>query len=194
MLLTLRSRLLNFQVSSMFRSILRSLKSHPPSLSFGTSTSQQLNCCHASSVKGQRPMALSEAVKFVQTIVFVPPGVNPGDITDDVILPGSNIMLGPYASDAKIKDVDFMKSSNRPKDCPKDDRPKFAMLDASVPPQKIDLDSANWLGRNNISITFVFTKCDKMKGGKGRRSDENIRNFLELIKENYRYHPPWDND
>jgi GTP-binding protein EngB required for normal cell division len=25
------------------------------------------------------------------------------------------------------------------------------LVDASVPPQKIDLDCANWLGRNNVS-------------------------------------------
>lgn len=40
-----------------------------------------------------------------------------------------------------------------------------------------------------IPITFVFTKCDKMKGGK--RPDENIRNFQQLIMENYQQHPPW---
>lgn len=99
------------------------------------------------------------------------------------------------------------------------------LIDASVPPQKIDLDCANWLGRNNvfyliisnfftmpsliynyfihynlmllhfsafqIPITFVFTKCDKMKVSKGKRPDENIRNFQQLIQENYRKHPPW---
>ncbi|XP_022870977.1 GTP-binding protein At2g22870 [Olea europaea var. sylvestris] len=275
MLLTLRCRLLNPQLSKLFRSLPHPHKSHPSSLTFGASISQQPNCPYASAAKGQRPAALSESAKFVRTVLFVPPGVNPDDVTDDMILPGSNIVLGPYAGDAKVKDVDFVKSSNRPKDCPKDDRPEFAMLgrsnvgksslinflvrkkevaltskrpgktqlinhflvnkswyivdlpgygfanapesarmdwssftkgyflnretlvsvllliDASVPPQKIDLDCANWLGRNNISMTFVFTKCDKMKGGKGRRPDENIRNFLELMKENYRQHPPW---
>lgn len=65
------------------------------------------------------------------------------------------------------------------------------LVDASVPPQKIDLDCANWLGRNNIPITFVFTKCDKMKVAKGKRPDENIRDFQELIRQNYKQHPPW---
>ncbi|CAL5430858.1 unnamed protein product [Camellia sinensis] len=64
------------------------------------------------------------------------------------------------------------------------------LIDASVPPQKIDLNCANWLGRNNIPMTFVFTKCDKMKG-KGKRPDENIKNFQELMRENYREHPAW---
>lgn len=191
-----------------------------------------------------------------------------------MVLPGSNIVVGPYAGDAKIKDVEFVKSSGRAKDCPKDDRPEFAILgrsnvgksslinalvrkkevaltskkpgktqlinhflvnrswyivdlpgygfakaseaarmdwssftkgyflnrdtlvavlllvDASVPPQKTDLDCANWLGRNNIPLTFVFTKCDKMKG-KGKKPAENIRDFQQLIVQNYPKHPPW---
>lgn len=104
------------------------------------------------------------------------------------------------------------------------------LVDASVPPQKIDLDCANWLGRNNvtqlllsyfqtvllfyyliynatlqsnvvmfyifhpnlqIAMTLVFTKCDKMKGGKGKKPDENIKSFQELIVQNYKVHPPW---
>lgn len=110
------------------------------------------------------------------------------------------------------------------------------LVDASVPPQKIDLDCANWLGRNNvccplmfyililmftyliplgywltatmlnlvlimvflpffcafqIPMTLVFTKCDKMKPSKGKRPDENIRDFQEVIKQNYKEHPPW---
>lgn len=28
------------------------------------------------------------------------------------------------------------------------------LIDASVPPQKIDLDCANWLGRNNVCYIF----------------------------------------
>lgn len=192
-----------------------------------------------------------------------------------MLLPGSNIVVGPFAGDAKIKEVEFVKSSARARDCPSDHRPEFAMLgrsnvgksslinalcrkkevaltskkpgktqlinhflvnkswylvdlpgygfanapesargdwsaftkgyflnretlvavllliDASVPPQKIDLDCANWLGRNNIPVTFVFTKCDKMKTGKGKRPDKNIRNFQELIRQSYKVHPPW---
>ncbi|XP_059305962.1 GTP-binding protein At2g22870 [Lycium ferocissimum] len=212
---------------------------------------------------------------LAKKVLFMPPGVEPDDITEDMILPGSNIVVGPYAGDAKIKEVEFVKSSTKPKDCPKDERPEFAMLgrsnvgksslinslvkkkevaltskkpgktqlinhflvnkswyivdlpgygfanaseaarmdwsaftkgyflnrdslvsvllliDASVPPQKIDLDCANWLGRNKIPITFVFTKCDKMKGGKAKRPDQNIRDFHELIRENYKHQPPW---
>ncbi|KAG7942549.1 hypothetical protein I3843_16G109000 [Carya illinoinensis] len=156
-----------------------------------------------------------------------------------MVLPGSNIVVGPYTGDSRIKEVEFVKSSGRAKDCPKDDRPEFAILgrsnvgksslinalvhkkevaltskkpgktqlinhllvnkswyivdlpgygfakapdasrmdwssftkgyflnrdtlvavlliDASVPPQKIDLDCANWLGRNNIRFAVVL--------------------------------------
>ncbi|OMP01781.1 hypothetical protein COLO4_11603 [Corchorus olitorius] len=240
---------------------------------------------------------MSEKARFAKTVLFVPPGVDPEEVTDEMVLPGSNIVVGPYAGHSQIKEVEFVKSSSRAKDCPKDNRPEFAILgrsnvgksslinalvrkkevaltskkpgktqlinhflvnkswyivdlpgygfleevglilrltatvllsflwlfarapdsaktdwssftkgyflnretlvavllliDASVPPQRIDLDCANWLGRNNIPMTFVFTKCDKMKASKGKRPDENIKDFQELIRENYRQHPPW---
>ncbi|XP_059645276.1 GTP-binding protein At2g22870 [Cornus florida] len=270
----LRSRLFNLQLASLFSSSSPRQRAYPPfSLSFRNSLSHSnpRSPPHASATKP----VVSDVAKFVRTVLFVPPGVEPDDVTDDMVLPGSNIVVGPYAGDAKIKEVQFVKSSPRPKDCPKDHRPEFAMLgrsnvgksslinalvrkkevaltskkpgktqlinhflvnkswylvdlpgygfahvpdsarmdwssftkgyflnrdtlvavllliDASVPPQKIDLDCANWLGRNNIPMTFVFTKCDKVKAGKGKRPDENIKNFQELIRENYREHPPW---
>ncbi|KAJ6971458.1 hypothetical protein NC653_032075 [Populus alba x Populus x berolinensis] len=205
--------------------------------------------------------------------LFVRPGANPDEVTEEMILPGSNIVVGPYAGHAHFKEVEAVKSRGAAKYCPRDELPEFAILgrsnlgksslinafvrkkevaltsekpgkvlrlsgsslhflskrgkfevvldfncalsylqysasagyflnrealvavllliDASVLPQKIDLDCANWLGRNNIPMTFVFTKCDKMKGGKGIRPDENIRNFQELIGQNYQQHPAW---
>ena len=42
-----------------------------------------------------------------------------------------------------------------------------------------------------IPMTLVFTKCDKMKGGKRTMPDENIKNFQELMRQNYREHPAW---
>ena len=44
---------------------------------------------------------------------------------------------------------------------------------------------------SQIPLTFVFTKCDKVKASKGKRPDENIRDFQQLIRENYPKHPPW---
>lgn len=84
----------------------------------------------ASSTKTSKP-PLSEAAKALRTFLFVPPGVEPEEVTDEMILPGSNIVVGPYAGDSKIKEVDFVKSSARAKDCPRDTRPEFAMLGRS---------------------------------------------------------------
>ncbi|CAL0313916.1 unnamed protein product [Lupinus luteus] len=227
------------------------------------------------STSASKTTKLSSPLSQNDNVLFIPPGIEPSDVTDSAILPCSNIVVGPYAGDAKVKEVEFIKSSARARDCPVDDRPEFAILgrsnvgksslinslvrrkeialtskkpgktqlinhflvnkswylvdlpgygfakapeaakmdwssftkgyflnrstlvgvllliDASVPPQKIDLDCANWLGRNKIPITFVFTKCDKMKVTKGKRPDENIRDFQEFIKQNYKQHPAW---
>lgn len=244
-----------------------SIPLYPQSPPFPTlSTSRNASACAGA--------ASAESV-FSRKVLYIPPGIEPEDITEEMVLPGSNIVLGPFTGDAKIKEVEFVKSSNKPKDCPRDGRPEFAVLgrsnvgksslinslvrkkevaltskkpgktqlinhflvnkswylvdlpgygfakasesaktdwssftkgyfldretlvavlllvDASVPPQKIDLDCANWLGRNDIPITFVFTKCDKVKGGKGTKPIENVRNFQDLISQSYRQHPPW---
>ncbi|KNA13271.1 hypothetical protein SOVF_118330 [Spinacia oleracea] len=279
-MLLLRSRHFLPQISS---SLLLPTISHSPkpfnlSLSFPLQTSFSISSTnlhrHAFSSSAAPPPP-SDTAKFASTVLFVPPGVEPNEVTEDMILPGSNIVIGPYAGHSQIKEVTFVKSSNRSKDCPNDGLPEFAVLgrsnvgksslintlvkkkevaltskkpgktqlinhflinkswyivdlpgygfakasdsartdwstftkgyflnrdalvtvlllvDASVPPQKIDVDCANWLGRNNIPITFVFTKCDKMKGGKGAQPEENIRSFHELIRQNYKQHPPW---
>ncbi|KAK1667261.1 hypothetical protein QYE76_055420 [Lolium multiflorum] len=45
---------------------------------------------------------------------------------------GSNIVLGTYArGDAQVVNADFVKSSVRPDDCPKDGRPEFALVGRS---------------------------------------------------------------
>ncbi|TVU47849.1 hypothetical protein EJB05_07463, partial [Eragrostis curvula] len=214
--------------------------------------------------------------EIVRTALFLPPGVErDAAVTPEMVIPGSNIVVGPYAGDAKVKEAEYVKSSASARDCPKDDRPEFAVLgrsnvgksslinsltrrkeaaltskkpgktqtinhflinkswylvdlpgygfaaasqsarmdwssftkgyflnrdtlvgvllliDASIPPTKIDLDCANWLGRNNIGFTFVFTKCDKVKKGKGGRPEENIKVFQDTISELYSEPPPW---
>lgn len=74
---------------------------------------------------------MSEQARFTNKVLFVPPGVDPEEVTDEMILPGSNIVLGPYAGHSQIKEVEFVKSSGRAKDCPKDDKPEFAILGRS---------------------------------------------------------------
>ncbi|CAH9108452.1 unnamed protein product [Cuscuta europaea] len=270
MLVKLRSSVFSTpQYTSLLHSKVYSL-APPSSVSFVIPSSFR----HAT-FKTSKALPQSETASIPQNDLFVPPGVNPEVITDKMILPRSNIVIGPYAGDSKINSVEFVKSSNKVKDCPKDNRPEFAMLgrsnvgksslinalvrkkevaltskkpgktqlinhflvnkswyivdlpgygfanasasakmdwssftkgyflnrdtlvsvllliDASVPTQKIDLDCANWLGRNKIPMTFVFTKCDKMKGGKAKPPDENIREFQEFLRQNYKYIPPW---
>eukprot|EP01018_Ginkgo_biloba_P001884 Gb_20375 [translate_table: standard] len=67
------------------------------------------------------------------------------------------------------------------------------LIDASIPAKQIDIDCATWLGQNEIPMTFVFTKCDKRKKRKngGKRPEENINDFQNLIRESYREIPPW---
>lgn len=79
--------------------------------------------------KQSQPM--SDTSRFVRTVLFLPPGVDPDEVTEDMILPGSNIVVGPYAGHSQIKEVEFVKSSGRAKDCPKDDRPEFAIVGRS---------------------------------------------------------------
>ncbi|KMZ65017.1 GTP-binding protein [Zostera marina] len=217
----------------------------------------------------------SSQFESIRPSLFVPPGLERDDVTVDMVLPWSNIVVGPYAGDAQVNQVEFIKSSVKMKDCPRDQFPEFAvigrsnvgksslinrlvkrkeialtsknpgktqlinhflinkswyivdlpgygfatasksarmdwfsftkgfflnrdtlvgvllLIDATVPLQKIDLDCANWLGRNNIGMTLVFTKCDKIKGGKGTRPDANIRAFQDLLKQFYKEPLPW---
>ena len=69
--------------------------------------------------------------RFIRTVLFLPPGVEQDEVTEDMILPGSNIVVGPYAGHSQIKEVEFVKSSAKAKDCPKDDKPEFAILGRS---------------------------------------------------------------
>ncbi|CAA0838531.1 P-loop containing nucleoside triphosphate hydrolases superfamily protein [Striga hermonthica] len=69
----------------------------------------------------------------------------------------------------------------------------FLLIDASIPAKKIDLEYASWLGQNEIPMTLVFTKCDKRKKKKngGKRPEENVQDFQELICDFFRTAPPW---
>ncbi|KAH6799575.1 hypothetical protein C2S51_036059 [Perilla frutescens var. frutescens] len=133
MLVQLRHRLPNPNLSSLLNFPSPNPHKSPPfSLSLRASISQKTNSRTASAADPSKPAAAaSEAALFARTMLFVPSGIEPDDVTEDMVLPGSNIVVGPYAGDAKIKEVNFVKSSNRPKECPRDDRPEFAMLGRS---------------------------------------------------------------
>ncbi|KAJ4819391.1 P-loop containing nucleoside triphosphate hydrolases superfamily protein [Rhynchospora pubera] len=255
----------------------RPFPSFPPLSTSRFSASAHATTAASSPTTPTPPPPPQPAPPLVETALFIPPGVAQDEVSMDMVLPGSNIVIGPYAGDSKVKSVEFVKSSAKAKDCPRDPlgRPEFAVLgrsnvgksslinslvrkkevaltskkpgktqlinhflinkswylvdlpgygfahaprsaktdwsaftkgyflnrdslvsallliDSSVPPQQIDLDCANWLGRNNIGFTFVFTKCDKVRATKGKRSDDNLKKFQDLISNHYQEPPPW---
>ncbi|KAF3446454.1 hypothetical protein FNV43_RR11633 [Rhamnella rubrinervis] len=69
----------------------------------------------------------------------------------------------------------------------------FLLIDASIPAKSIDLEYASWLGQNQIPMTLVFTKCDKRKKKKngGKRPEENVNDFQELVRGFFKTAPPW---
>mmetsp|Transcript_6205 Transcript_6205/g.17172 ORF Transcript_6205/g.17172 Transcript_6205/m.17172 type:complete len:291 (-) Transcript_6205:1293-2165(-) len=58
----------------------------------------------------------------------------------------------------------------------------FLLVDASIEPMDIDVESAKWFGESEIPFTVVYTKLDKKKK-KGSGSDENIAAFEERLLE-----------
>ncbi|KAG5031082.1 hypothetical protein JHK85_015064 [Glycine max] len=69
----------------------------------------------------------------------------------------------------------------------------FLLIDASIPAKQIDLDYASWLGQNQIPMTLIFTKCDKRKKKKngGKRPEDNVNDFQDLIRGFFQSVPPW---
>ena len=52
----------------------------------------------------------------------------------------------------------------------------FVLIDSRLEPQKIDLEFMEWLGENGVPFAIVFTKADKLKGG---RLNTHINEYLE---------------
>lgn len=62
------------------------------------------------------------------------------------------------------------------------------LIDASVPPQQVDVDCANWLGDAKIPFSVVFTKTDKRKK-KCPPVAENMEAFRQLLLDEWEYLP-----
>jgi GTP-binding protein len=58
----------------------------------------------------------------------------------------------------------------------------FYLIDANVPPQKIDLDFINYLGKIQIPFVLVYTKTDK---GKPTAVQKNIAEFKRELKKTW---------
>jgi GTP-binding protein len=56
----------------------------------------------------------------------------------------------------------------------------FILIDAMIPPQKIDIDFINMLGQMRVPFAIVFTKIDRIKAEDRKR---NVQKFnTELLK------------
>lgn len=64
----------------------------------------------------------------------------------------------------------------------------FLLIDSRLEPQKIDLEFMEWLGENGIPFSIVFTKTDKLKGGKLKI---NINAYLRELRKQWEEIPPY---
>lgn len=63
----------------------------------------------------------------------------------------------------------------------------FLLIDSRLEPQKIDLEFMEWLGENGIPFSIIFTKADKLKGG---RLKMNINAYLRELHKRGKNSPP----
>lgn len=59
----------------------------------------------------------------------------------------------------------------------------FVLVDANVPPQKIDLEFINWLGEYGVPFVIVFTKTDRKKSRDGGSVEAFKTELLETWEE-----------
>lgn len=64
----------------------------------------------------------------------------------------------------------------------------FLLIDARLEPQKIDMEFMEWLGENGVPFSIVFTKTDKLKGGK---VNSNINLYLKELRKQWEEIPPY---
>lgn len=64
----------------------------------------------------------------------------------------------------------------------------FVLIDSRLEPQPIDLEFIEWLGENGVPFSIVFTKADKLKGGK---LSANVKSYLQQLQEQWEELPPY---
>ena len=64
----------------------------------------------------------------------------------------------------------------------------FVLVDINIPPQQIDLDFIDWLGKMEIPFAILFTKADKLKEPK---IQENLEVFKEKLLESWEIMPTY---
>ena len=63
----------------------------------------------------------------------------------------------------------------------------FVLIDSRHEPQKIDLEFMEWLGENGVPFAIVFTKADKLSGGKLKT---NLLAYKNRLLEQWEELPP----
>ncbi len=58
----------------------------------------------------------------------------------------------------------------------------FVLVDAAIPPQRIDLEFLEWCGVHRVPVGVVFTKTDKRKA---RETEKNMNNFEKELSKYY---------
>ena len=62
----------------------------------------------------------------------------------------------------------------------------FLLIDSCVPPQKVDLEFANWMGENQVPFVIAFTKTDRKKA-----KEDNIEAFKEEFLKSWEEMPQY---
>lgn len=63
----------------------------------------------------------------------------------------------------------------------------FVLIDIRHDPQKIDMEFIEWLGENGVPFSIIFTKADKLSGGKAKA---NVNAYMEKLSEQWEELPP----
>ena len=64
----------------------------------------------------------------------------------------------------------------------------FLLIESRLEPQKIDMEFMEWLGENGIPFSIIFTKADKLKGG---RLKMNINTYIRELRKQWEELPPY---
>jgi GTP-binding protein len=64
----------------------------------------------------------------------------------------------------------------------------FVLIDIRLEPQQIDLEFMEWLGENGVPFSIIFTKADKLTGGKAKTQ---VQAYLRKLSEQWEELPPY---
>lgn len=56
----------------------------------------------------------------------------------------------------------------------------FVLIDSNIPPQTIDVEFVQWISKQKLPYTIVFTKSDKPKQ---KDLHQNIKNFFVALQQ-----------